>query len=284
VDGNTSGNWPDNSVTHTGLDAQAWWEVDLGSVQSIRSVDVWNRTDCCGERLADFYVLVSDTPFLSTDLNAARGQAGVSSFSTPGTGGTPTTVNVNRTGRYVRVQLSGTGYMSLAEVQVFGSASPPPVDLALGKSATQSSDPFGAPAGRAVDGSTSGKWEDNSLTHTGLDAHAWWEVDLGSVQSIRSISVWNRTDCCGNRLSNFHVLVSDAPFVSTDLAATLGQAGVSSYFTAGAAGAVTEVNVGRTGRYVRVQLSGTNYLSLAEVQVWAPSASPNAAETEAARR
>jgi hypothetical protein len=280
VDGSTDGNWSNNSVTHTNFDSQAWWQVDLGSVQSIQSVQVWNRTDAAPERLSNFYVFVSDQPFTSTGLNATLGQAGVSAFLTAGQGGTPTAVSVNRTGRYVRVQLSGTNYLSLAEVQVFGSTAGP-VHLAQGKPATQSSDPFGAPASRAADGNTAGNWSDGSLSHTGLDNQAWWQVDLGGVQSIGVVRVWNRADCCGSRLSNFYVLVSDTPFASTDLTATLNQAGVSSFFTPGAAGSVTEINVGRTGRYVRVQLSGTDYLSLAEVQVWAPVSRPNAG-TEAA--
>jgi RHS repeat-associated protein len=49
---------------------------------------------------------------------------------------------------------------------------------------------------------------------------------------------------------------------------TLSQAGVSHYHVAGAAGAPTTVAVGRTGRYVRVQLAGTNYLTLSEVEVF----------------
>ena len=60
---------------------------------------------------------------------------------------------------------------------------------------------------------------------------------------------------------------TDVPFTSNDLGATLAQSGVWNQHTAGRAGSPTSVNVGRTGRYVRVQLSGTNYLTLAEVQV-----------------
>ncbi len=142
------------------------------------------------------------------------------------------------------------------------------VNVAQGKLATQSSTYGGfAVASRAVDGNTSGNWNDGSTTHTNYDAQAWWQVDLGNVQPIQSLTLWNRTDCCGDRLSNFYVLVSDHPFVSTDLNTARNQAGVSSYYIA-SVGTNTSVTVNRTGRYVRVQLVGTNYLSLAEVQVW----------------
>jgi alpha-L-fucosidase 2 len=120
VDGNTDGNFSNNSVTHTQVENQAWWQVDLERVQSIGTISVWNRTDCCADALTNFYVFVSDEPFTSTDLVATQNQAGVSSYQVPGQGGTPTTVNANRTGRYVRVQLAGVERLSLAEVQVFG--------------------------------------------------------------------------------------------------------------------------------------------------------------------
>jgi RHS repeat-associated protein len=269
VDGNTSGNWANSSVTHTNYNTQAWWEVDLGSVQSIQSIKVWNRTDCCGDRLANFYVFVSDVPFTSTNLTATQNQAGVSSFYTVGQGGSPTTVTLNRTGRYVRVQLAGADYLSLAEVEVLGTPAPAaPSNLALNKTATQSSNPFGVSAGLAVDGNTDGSYYHWSVSSTDFDYQAWWQVDLGSVQSLSEVKVWNRTDCCGDRLSNFYVFVSDAPFSSTDLTATQNQAGVSSFYTVGQGGSPTTVTLNRTGRYVRVQLAGTNYLSLAEVQVF----------------
>src|SRR6185369_10100440 len=144
-------------------------------------------------------------------------------------------------------------------------------NLALGKSATQSSTFSGSVAGRAVDGNTNGNWSAGSVTHTNSDAQAWWQVDLGSIQSISSIKLWNRTDCCGDRLSNFHIFVSNAPFASTDLNTTLTQPGVSDYFTAGQAGSSYLQQIHRTGRYLRVQLAGTNHLQLAEVEVFRDS-------------
>src|SRR6266511_3878208 len=146
-------------------------------------------------------------------------------------------------------------------------------NLAWGKATSQSSTGFGGNSSRGVDGNTNGNWSDNSVTHTNNEHQPWWLVDLGSVQQIGTVKLWNRTDCCGERLSNFYVLVSDNPFSSTDLTMTINQAGVSSYYTAGPAGLLTEIGVGRSGRYVRVQLAGDNYLSLAEVEVLAGTAS-----------
>jgi hypothetical protein len=48
---------PSGTISHTNNDAQAWWEVDLGSVQAINRIKVWNRADCCTGTTADFYGL-----------------------------------------------------------------------------------------------------------------------------------------------------------------------------------------------------------------------------------
>src|SRR5262245_49767836 len=140
-------------------------------------------------------------------------------------------------------------------------------NLAWGKASSQFSTNFGGESSRGVDGNTNGNWGDNLVTDSDNEHQPWWQVDLGSVQQIGVVILWNRTDCCSDRLSNFYVLVSDNPFSSTDLATTINQAGVSSYYTADPVGAAKEIGVYRSGRYVRVQLAGDNYLHLAEVEV-----------------
>ncbi len=149
-----------------------------------------------------------------------------------------------------------------------GAPPAPVTNLALNKPATQISEGWGGAASRAVDGNTNGNFNGNSVTHTATGTQDWWQVDLGSSYALETIKVWNRTDCCGERLSNFYVFVSDQPFTSYDLNTTLSQAGVSNYYTAGQGGTPTYINVNRTGRYVRVQLSTAGMpLSLAEVEV-----------------
>jgi RHS repeat-associated protein len=271
VDGNTDGLFANGSVTHTLSEANAWWHVDLSQVRSINTINVWNRVEA-PERLTNFYVFVSNVPFTSTNLTTTMNQAGVSSYQTTGQCGFPTQLSINRTGRYIRVQLAGTNYLHMAEVQVLGVNAPS--NVALNKTAAQSSThASGAAASRAVDGNTDGIFSNNSVTHTLNDANAWWHVDLGQVETIGTIQIWNRVEF-PERLTNFYVFVSDVPFTSTNLTTTLNQAGVSSYQTTGQCGFPTELAINRTGRYVRVQLAGTNYLSLAEVQVWTGSSAP----------
>jgi hypothetical protein len=203
-------------------------------------------------------------------LNTTLAQANVKAYYFAGTAATQTDITVNAKGRYVRVQLKTQNYLNLAEVQVLGCA---PIctstsNIAVNKAASQSSTGYGGNASRAVDGNTSGAWNNNSVTHTFSDVNAWWQVDLGAINNIDAIKLFKRTDCCGEWLTNFYVFVSETAFSSTDLNTTLAQANVKAYYFAGTAATQTDIPVNAKGRYVRVQLKTQNYLNLAEVQVF----------------
>ncbi len=140
-------------------------------------------------------------------------------------------------------------------------------NIALGKTVTQSSTDNGGNASRAIDGNTDGDFSNNSVTHTQSELQPWWEIDLGTVYPVEEIEIWNRTDCCMARLSNYYILVSDKAFASTDLATSLGDPEVTAYFQSATAGTPATVSIDTTARYVRVQLQGTDVLSLAEVVI-----------------
>ncbi|MBO9489740.1 discoidin domain-containing protein [Endozoicomonas sp. G2_1] len=282
IDGNTDGGFGNGSVIHTGDHPEPYWTLDLGAVKQIDTLKLFNRTDaCCNAALDQFHIFISDTAFTGTSVAASQAQANVMTINSTGTAGASEDYQVNRTGRYIRVQKnssSSTRSLVFAELQVFGSnISTTPTNLALAGTASQSSTTthpsLTFPASKAIDGNTSGNAADNSLSHTHLQSQGYWEVDLGEVKSIDNVRIWNRTDCCSNRLTNFHVLVSDTPFAGTSLADAQGTAGVFDHQNAGTAGTTTNVAVNRSGRYVRVQLANTavdgeNVLVLAEVQVF----------------
>ncbi|GHB62199.1 galactose-binding domain-containing protein [Persicitalea jodogahamensis] len=127
VDGNTDGSFKmgdtKNSITHTSDERSAWWEVDLGAVYDIEKIVIWNRQDCCWERLQNFIVLTSSTPFVITD-NSVNGDGGLYGPLNPWSANTKShTINVNQKSRYVRITLvqgSNPRPLSLTEVQVFG--------------------------------------------------------------------------------------------------------------------------------------------------------------------
>ena len=132
-------------------------------------------------------------------------------------------------------------------------------NLALHKPARQSStfDPRGL-AQHAVDGNTNGHYNDKSVTHTLTEDEAWWEVDLLGESKVFYVYIYNRVDCCQNRLTNFDIKFFDY----------LRRA-VSSVHYGGPA--KNEYGIGLqdpvVARYVRVQLRDRNPLSLAEMQV-----------------
>ncbi|XP_078588379.1 uncharacterized protein LOC144869188 [Branchiostoma floridae x Branchiostoma japonicum] len=134
-------------------------------------------------------------------------------------------------------------------------------NLALGRSATQSSTGSDGYAPRAVDGNTSGDWGHGSCTHTTTQSNPWWRVDLGSARTVFAVKVYNRVDCCSERLDPFYVHVGGNTAVSTNPSCG-GQQSIWSSSKSVSCG-------GLLGRYVGVVLPGSSRtLTLCEVQVF----------------
>ncbi|MFB6520436.1 discoidin domain-containing protein [Streptomyces sp. NPDC056401] len=146
------------------------------------------------------------------------------------------------------------------------------MNAAQGMPATQSSTYRDVPiraANKAVDGNSTS----SSLSHTKLDTNAWWQVDLGSLQPIRDVRVLNRTDCCQTRLSNFHLVVSATDQTGRSLAEIQSDPDptIKRVWVKGTAPDQILLPAGVNGRYVRIQLAGTDYLALKEVLVDVPA-------------
>ena len=53
----------------------------------------------------------------------------------------------------------------------------------------------------------------SSLCHTAKEESPWLEVDLGAILPVGSVVIWNRLDCCRERLGYFELYLSaDPPF------------------------------------------------------------------------
>ena len=385
IDGNTNGNFNSNSVTHTNTESMPWWQVQLPASRDIDSIVLFNRTDCCANRLDNFRVSVwqgdpnvgGSVEVFGRDYSISGGVSGSLTVDTPLV-----------KGNYVRVQLADTDPLSLAEVRVFamkhevlsvegnalggsptalgdgsvtvatdkggnvtvnddgsfsytpfqslaagetdtdtfsyvatngaggtlastvtitltGENDPPNAmddgpymtdedtalvgvrtNLALAGTATQSSSRIGSgcnDAPCAIDGNTDGNFNNNSVTHTQNQSFTWWQVELPQVSNIDDIVLYNRTDCCGNRLSQFRVSIFDGD---------PDAGGTETFFFnhPGTAGATVSIDVDAVspnarGNYVRVAIdpasaagdAGMNgdglnsqggTLSLAEVEVF----------------
>jgi F5/8 type C domain len=134
-DGNTNGQYygPPPSVNHTAQEIYPWWQVDVGSVRSLTSIEVWPRTDCCTARLTNFTLIVSPTPIVATTLAAAASTPGVvtMTYANPAGFSSPQyfTLPGGTTGRYVRLWADNSNtaihpaigeYFHVAEVLIIG--------------------------------------------------------------------------------------------------------------------------------------------------------------------
>ena len=160
-------------------------------------------------------------------------------------------------------KLTITGVFMLGLVTV---AQANPINLALTGTATQSSTyPWYIPLGasNAVDGSTDGNIYTGSVTHTVEQNQPWWQVDLLGTFDLDQIVLWNRTDACSYRLSNFNVSVLDNLYNTV---------WTNDFFTDGGyptSSLTIDLPDNTLGEIVKVRLNGSEYLSLAEVQVFA---------------
>jgi hypothetical protein len=113
--------------------------------------------------------------------------------------------------RFVRIELDGPEFLSLAEVQVYSKVAGKLKNIALDGHATQSSTHGDGVPSIAIDGKTDGKISDGDRTsHTRRDANAWWEVDLGKEFKIDSVEVWNRTDAnVAGRIKGYRLVLLD---------------------------------------------------------------------------
>lgn len=135
-------------------------------------------------------------------------------------------------------------------------------NIALGKPATQSSDHSDGThnAGKAVDGNLS------TFSHTdNINVDAWWKVDLEQSYSISRITIYNRQDCCQERLTNFYVQL-----IGADRNTVLAQKYIGS--PVGESITLTDWPQEVLAAYVKILMkkrdSPVLYLHMAEVQVY----------------
>jgi YVTN family beta-propeller protein len=179
-------------------------------------------------------------------------------------------ISYNNTGGpgdiHLRWQRPGDSAFSAVPIsQLFPAVAVTSANVAAGKTATQSTTyAAGYGAQNAVDSSTN----NGLVSHTLTNANEWWQADLGAAHRIDRIRLWNRLDCCSERLRNFYVFVSDTDLTGRSYAAILADASVKRRFV-GASTIPSNIDVpgGITGRFVRVQLDGAQYLNLTEVEV-----------------
>ena len=205
IDGNTSGANPD--FNHTDAGSTEWWNVVLASGLTADGIRIYNRTDCCGDRLNGAVVRAfSDAAMSSTIYTSAAiaGSPGKIDLLFP----TPLSV--------LAVDVTHHNqFLHMGEVQLFTKTN---VVIPLGTnlrtvglpnvSLSQSSTWGGGvfPASQAWDGNT------GNFSHTadGQTSNQWWKVNLGEAMRLQQVQLFNRGDgCCPERLQDITVEVLD---------------------------------------------------------------------------
>lgn len=147
-------------------------------------------------------------------------------------------------------------------------------NVALGKHTTQSSTYGDGISSLAVDGITTGStpWGTSAnLAHPQTSHDPWWKVDLGSIHSLDSLRIFNRSNCCTSRLRNFYVFVSSMDFdASQSIDSLLSDSSLTSYFFPGNASLLTSLQISeQEGRYLALKLPGESQtLHIAEFEVY----------------
>jgi alpha-L-fucosidase 2 len=147
----------------------------------------------------------------------------------------------------------------------------PGLNLALAGTATQSTTAFGGSPERGIDGNTSGNWGNGSVTHSDNVAGTSWQVQLYDVSSVEKVVIWGRTDCCMNRLTDFRVSALDNDGVEIVGQDFFTDKTYPDTTTTGFEIALPVAVECRTVKIARLgaDAGGLNYLSLAEVEVFA---------------
>ena len=116
------------SEIQTNWVANAWAEIELDEVYEIDNINIWNTTSGNSGFLQDFVVFVSEVAFESEDIDATFNQPGVVSFPFPGLAQSPSNIEINASGKFIRIQLQGTAFINMREMEIFckPSANPTP--------------------------------------------------------------------------------------------------------------------------------------------------------------
>uniref|UniRef100_A0A3Q3G3X8 Fucolectin tachylectin-4 pentraxin-1 domain-containing protein n=1 Tax=Labrus bergylta TaxID=56723 RepID=A0A3Q3G3X8_9LABR len=249
--------------SHTANQSSPWWKLDLLAVHRVLAVTIFNRPDCCPERLIGAEILIGNSP--STEV-AQNPRCGTIS-SVEGTL-THTFHCGDMEGRYVVVILPGQKrILSLCEVEVYASlAGVLMQNVALSRTADQSSSHPDGPARNAVDGNRDPNFAKGSCSLTHQESNPWWRVDLQNVYTVTAVMITNRNEF-ENRLDGAEIWIGNS---LEDNGAKKSRCAI-----------ISHIPKGRTfyfpcssteGRYVTVFLPGTKkILSLCDVQNKVPN-------------
>ena len=112
------------------------------------------------------------------------------------------------------------------------------------------------PASKAIDGRI------NTFSHTHRsDTEPWWRIEFDDVMEFHHIKIYNRHECCQERLDDFSIYYGDILNSQQKCVSHQDMGMISSKsFTCG------ECIV--TGKYLKIMLHNNNILNLGEVEIY----------------
>lgn len=205
-DGNRDGYWWNYSTTCTLNSAGSWWQVALPAAATMHEVVLYNRADCCHQRLANFRLeakLAGATVF-AQDFYTSGGSVGSGyHLRVPLADGiTADTVRITGLG----YNPEGNQYLQIAEVEILQHGALRETNLGPMSPSAQSSTDGMLDSLYAVDGNTNGYVPAGSIARTLNAPGSWYRVDIdpGTVDRIR---LWPATSAGNLGCGNFRVAV-----------------------------------------------------------------------------
>ncbi|XP_053577049.1 uncharacterized protein LOC128666463 [Bombina bombina] len=290
IDGSKNTKYMSGHCSHTDLDIEPWWRVDLTATFNVTLVKITNRGDCCNERIKGAEIRIGNSPERGGTKNPRC--ARIESMDL----GKEETFRCGMVGRYVTVTIPDrAAYLTLCEVKVFGEEysgndttilfpidgedseeshvaaewnnilkhSNAATNIALNGLAYQSSiDEEGGPH-NAVDGSLNNANPTTQCAITKKDNGPWWTLDLKSEHKIFSIAITNRGDCCSDELDGavIHVGNEDVDWKNNTICGTISSIGLGETFSFNC----DEMQ----GRFINIHIPDKEVsLTLCEVQVF----------------
>ncbi len=121
VDGEINGTLSEGKASKTYMENNPYFQVSLENQSVLSELSIHYPSDLFPKGMGNYYILISDYPFENSDLSTNISSPIVESIyvDTPISSGTGIPLN-NKSGKFVRLQLDGIGFISFTEIELFG--------------------------------------------------------------------------------------------------------------------------------------------------------------------
>ncbi|KAM3590784.1 uncharacterized protein V6R79_016616 [Siganus canaliculatus] len=188
IDGRRNSFYSNDSCSHTDVNqTNPWWRVDLRQTFIISTVKVTNRGDCCAGRLDGAEIRIGNS---LDDIESNKSRCATISHINEGNTAAFHCDGGNMAGRFVTVIIPGNNKtLTLCEVEVYATPEVKPLpNVALKKSAAQSTVSEGRAAYKAVDGRISEPFNTYCI-RTQSGPSPWWKVDLSEEYRVSAVTI-----------------------------------------------------------------------------------------------